>query len=173
MMELRIALKRNTVDVPPSDLRECDPNIDSLTGLLADLCEGLADRDAVEFCVGGFGQERWPVDVVTDLPVVLEQLPMLAGALAEMREAELEFYEQGVERTLVFHPVGDEIRVTCSSQTSWQPVPRAIVERRAKILQMLADVCLAFWSAVTPSARSHPWLQEWKRKTDVLRRPFN
>lgn len=56
---------------------------DELVQLIAAQCRALARTRGVTFLVGGFGQDHWPVDVETDLAVVIEQLPRATSDLRE------------------------------------------------------------------------------------------
>jgi hypothetical protein len=87
--------------------------------------------------VSGFGQDVWPVDVRTDLAVFLEQLPDAPRAIKERKWAEMNFYEQGVERSVAFEPDGATYRATCKSwATTWQAHP-AIEEISADSLEQM------------------------------------
>jgi hypothetical protein len=52
-----------------------DPSLDDVRSILEDVCEAAGAES--RFVVPGFGQDSWPVDVRTDLPDFLEQLPDL------------------------------------------------------------------------------------------------
>jgi hypothetical protein len=85
-------------------------------------CGVLAETDAC-FRIGGFGRDDWAFDTGYDMSAFVEELPRLIEALRSGREMELDLYPQGVERTLRFSPVGDQVRITCVSRTSWAPQP--------------------------------------------------
>lgn len=51
--------------------------------------------------------------------------------------AVLEFYEQGIERTLLFSPAGDDYEVGCESFGQWQPNPALERVRQSDLLSML------------------------------------
>jgi hypothetical protein len=78
--------------------RTYDPELDNITSVLTDICEALAEEGSVRFVVDGFGQDPWPVDVRTDLPVVIEQVPAVLKALRSGFSTSLGFYEQGIQR---------------------------------------------------------------------------
>ena len=72
-----------------------------MISVLQDICELLEEEGTISFFVSGFGDPNWPLDIATDLCVILEQLPLALTKLAnETGEFELDFYEQGVERRL-------------------------------------------------------------------------
>jgi hypothetical protein len=120
-----------------------------------------------EFAVSGFGQDVWPVDVRTDLAVFLEQMPNALRAIKERKSAEIDFYEQGVERSIAFEPDGTQYLATCKTwSTTWQPHP-SIEEISADSLeQMLLAARDEFMRALTmmaPSLADHSWIKEWLR----------
>ena len=90
-----------------------DEELDDVRSLLHDLCAALADVGRIRFVVQ-FAGEHWPVDVSAD------QLPGVKG-LAE--PFEIDFYEQGLERTLHFAPRGGEIDVHCTSRHATWTAP--------------------------------------------------
>ncbi|MBK6698053.1 MAG: hypothetical protein IPG50_38595 [Myxococcales bacterium] len=65
---------------------------------LESICDDLQEA-GLKFVVEGF-REPWPVDVATDLLIVLEQLPTVEKQLLAGTPAALDFYEQGIERSL-------------------------------------------------------------------------
>ncbi|MEV6055815.1 hypothetical protein [Streptomyces sp. NPDC052107] len=90
--------------------------------LVMDACELLAETDC-RFRVAGFGQGPWPVDISYDLSSVIEQLPQALTALRRKNRAQIDFCGQGFERVVVFVPLGDQITMTCTTQTGWIPRP--------------------------------------------------
>src|SRR5688500_7612035 len=106
-LELRLPRKVDLTTV----LRDYDESLDNITSILCDVCDALQDAGEGELVVSGFGQDRWPLDIRTDLSVLLEQLPEAIRCVCSGVEAELDFYEQGVERKLVFTPAGDSYDV--------------------------------------------------------------
>ena len=108
---------------------------DDEVGVLADVCELIADMGAATYRVEGFGL-AWPVDVRTDLPTTLEQLPDLLR-LTSGDLGRLEFYEQGLERVVALRVVGDRVHMTCltlvgeellgEGDASWQPFRDGLV----------------------------------------------
>lgn len=73
--------------------------------------------------VGGFGENDWNLDVAYDLSTVVEQLPSLMSGLRARADVELDLYSQGIERTLTFARVKQDVTIKCCSQTSWVPNP--------------------------------------------------
>lgn len=143
-------------------VRDYDPDEDDVRSILMDTCRDLASFG--EFMVSGFGQEKWPVDVGTDLSILLEQLPDVISAINSRRPTEINFYEQGVERNIVFVPSGENYIATCESQTMWQPSPETIVIHNTVLKEMLVSVQFTFMiglEKLSPSLPKHKWILEW------------
>lgn len=60
-----------------------------------DVCVAFGDTGAFDLRVSGFGGERWPVDVATDLATILVQLPEALAASSHGQALSLNFFEQG------------------------------------------------------------------------------
>ncbi|WP_405584033.1 hypothetical protein [Streptomyces sp. NBC_01190] len=114
-------------------------------------CGVLADTDAL-FRIGGFGTEDWSFDLGYDMSAFVEGLPHLIEALRAGSEAEIDLYPQGVERTLRFSPVGDQVRITCVSRTSWVPRPGIEVCGLDELLGMCARLAQDFSEALSAVA---------------------
>jgi hypothetical protein len=139
-----------------------DPALEDVTSILADLCD--AAEGVAEFEVRGFGQERWPVDVRTDLLVFLEQLPAVLCAVKAGVATEIDFYEQGIERTISLVPVGNLYRATCVSRTTWQPDPAVEDVGRGALEGMLTRVlsrAMVLMERVSPELVQHAWVRAW------------
>jgi hypothetical protein len=151
---------------PFSDAVEYDAELDDVRSLVFEACQSLAESDAVAFRVEGFGQSPWPVDVATDLPTVIEQLPGLFGWLKSDAEHEfqLDFYEQGLERSLTFRRLGADVNITCTSQTDWEPSPQDELIERPRLEGMLDDLLRQFVTGVErlrPDIAGHAVFREW------------
>lgn len=99
------------------------------------------------------------MDITTDLPVFLEQLPKALESLGAANSFEIDFYEQGIERILFFSPCGEENwKITCASQTSWIPDPEAVFLDGVTLELMLQGVYREFTKYVKPLEKgSCPW----------------
>lgn len=150
--------------VPSQEVRSYDLELDNVASVLNDICESLSENGSVRFLVSGFGQKQWPVDIYTDLAVVVEQVPAVLKALRNGKSAILGFYEQGIQRVLSMDPAGVETIVECQSMTSWQPEPSAIRMESAKLLEMLETFLDEFVDRgrqCCPAVVRHPWFREW------------
>lgn len=159
---MRIELRLRESLMPELAIRTYDSDEDDVRSILMDVCRAMERRG--EFAVSGFGQDRWPVDVGTDLPVLLEQLPDALRAAGAGAAATIDFYEQGIERSITFDPIGGRYVATCTSRTTWQPNP--VVEHidREDFEEMLLTVREEFMRAFTkvaPSLVKHPWIRNW------------
>ena len=143
-------------------MRTYDPLIDDIRSILLDICEAISEQG--EFIVAGFGQDRWPVDVGTDLPILLEQLPKVLQAVKAGIATEIDFYEQGIERRIEFSPDGNTYRATCISLTEWQPNPATEKVDRIVLAEMLSDVqtkMVNLIQGIAPALVEHDWVRRW------------
>lgn len=165
-------------DLCPSamEYREYDNELDDVTSILSDACEALAETKRITFCIEGFGQAQWPVDVWLDLVTLLEQLPGLVRWLKTANEPlfKLSLYEQGVERDLFFERSGDMIQVTCRTwgfeTPTWRPSPQEEYINYNLLQQMLRELVETFLSeveAVCPNLLAHEWLQDWRHAVEI------
>lgn len=148
---------------PQFQTRTYDPDEDDVRSILMGVCDALGSGS--EFAVAGFGQDVWPVDVRTDLPVFLEQVPTALRAIKEGKSAEIDFYEQGLERSIAFEPDGDKYMATCRTwSTTWQPNP-SIEEISADSLEQMLSAAqgefLRVLTIMSPSLANHSWIEDW------------
>jgi hypothetical protein len=104
------------------------------------------------------------VGVAYDLSVVIEQLPVLLAGLREHAEVELDFYSQGIERTLRFTQVASQIEIECISRTSWLPNPAVEItspEALASMLVRLARDFATSLESVSPGIASVAPFSDW------------
>lgn len=159
-MQIELRLK----EISSSDFlaRTYDPDEDDVRSILIDVCRAIGGRG--EFVVSGFGQARWPLDVQTDLPVFLEQLPSVLRAVNEGVAAEIDFYEQGLERSIVLAPAKGGYIAKCVSRTGWQPSPAVEELGRDELEEMLLMTREGFMRAFTgmaPELARHQWIRQW------------
>jgi uncharacterized protein YjbI with pentapeptide repeats len=150
-------------------LADCPPEsaeLSEIKGLLAHLCDALQDTGAAHFRVFAFDDRPWPVDIRYDLLVVLEQLPAILSALrASAAGFTLSFYEQGIERDLIFHRQSSNwLTVEYSTRLDWTPA-RSVENIDAPDLErQLLDLASGFVRAVEilcPKGAALKWFREW------------
>jgi hypothetical protein len=161
--------------------------VEDVIEILFELCKRLEESNLVRFRVEGFGNALWPVSVRTDFEIVLEQLSDLLKFLdnSESKIGYLEFYEQGIERQLVFTKVGDLIKINCYKLVDYsgiteKPWGQDIEEEPIKATSlklMICDLIRSFVSIANelcPTWTSHELFQEWcsdKYIADCLQTP--
>ena len=148
------------------EIRAYDPELDDVTSVIADACEVLAESGGVEFVVSGFVDEPWPVDVRTDLSVVLEQLPAALTRLRARKNFDINFYEQGIERELMFRVSNEPIvTVTCVSwDATWSPAVETVVVAREDLELMLFTLGTDFLTMLRMTSLElveHELLKPW------------
>jgi len=140
-----------------------------IDGLLDSLCDYLGEIKGIEFQVNWAG-EHWPVDIVTDLPVVLEQLPDLVYGLSheKLMGGVLDFYEQGIQRLIEFTCQGELVKLECRSYSErWEPplaiclMPRELVKAR---LQRIADTFISVVQRFAPGCVETKAFSDWAKR---------
>jgi hypothetical protein len=104
--------------------------------LVMQACRILSDAGC-RFHMEGFGSADWGFDVSYDLSTFIEQLPDLIDGLESNGVGEVDFYSQGIERTVSFRRAGGSYELRCLSRTSWRPSPATEYENRAALESML------------------------------------
>lgn len=143
---------------------EYDDTIENIQSILNDICDAMAENSDNEFEVGGFGEENWPVDIRTDLPIFLEQLPEIINSVIAHSEFVIDFYEQGIQRKVVFQPTTEGYCVKCESFTAWKPKPNSIQISAVDVHHMLFTFrtnFLEFVNSKAPRLANHPWFLRW------------
>lgn len=141
-----------------------DPELDDVGSVLGDICEVL-ETAGISFLARVCSNEAWPVTVSTDLLVVVEQIGDTISDLARGQTSKLDFYEQGVERTISFAPQNGDMLIECSDmivKTTSQP--EAVTLPSDRVLQELTCLAEDFLRAsqiCCPDLANHPWFQEW------------
>ncbi|QDH21622.1 hypothetical protein [Saccharibacillus brassicae] len=143
-----------------------DLELDSDTAVFIRMCEIFGISARVSFFVSGFGQKRWPVDCKTDLATVIEEVPYI---LEKVNNGdfffELDFYEQGIERTLIFEEEDNKVQITCSSRTDWIPDPNNVRMDKSEVLRMFENFYNSFWECsyvLCSELAEHPLLKNLK-----------
>jgi hypothetical protein len=155
-----------------ADLRALS-QYDQLVHTLAAQCAALSDSGAVRFSVSGFGDEHWPVDVRTDLAVILEQLPEVSAGLREDGKVfQLNFFEQGIERYLTGKREGTNVTFECTTMNRrWRPEPTVetmpLADARTMFQSLVDNYCRAV-TRVCPWTTDEQVFQSWKRPISFL-----
>ena len=143
---------------------EYDEEFHSIESLIMDICEYLSGFEEITFEVVGFGLE-WPVDVQTDLATIITQIPPLLMNIKNRKEAKLQFYEQGIERELVFKDNGGATLAIACFDLFNQPL--ATCQEHISFLELidmlsrLLQVFLKLSEELCPKIVAHKLFQEW------------
>lgn len=140
--------------------------LDDPIAILIDICEVFEISESIVFLVSGFGQEQWPVDCRTDLLTVIEQFPFILKKISKQDFSfQLDFYEQGIERLLIFEEENHQVRVNCVSHTNWTPGDAIYIEKD-KILVLFEQFYhhfLKYSQILCPNLANHSLLSNWKK----------
>lgn len=140
--------------------------LDGPIAILIAICEVFEISESIVFLVSGFGQEQWPVDCRTDLLTVIEQVPFILKKISKQDFSfQLDFYEQGIERLLIFEEENHQVRVNCVSRTNWTP-DDAIYTEKDKVLMMFEHFYyrfLEYSQILCPNLADHILLNDWKK----------
>lgn len=142
-----------------------DPELDDVSSVLSDLCSWITDAGAAHFKVDCCGL-RWPVDVRTDLAIILPQIPEVLGELSERGSARLQFFEQGIERDIGFTASDEDFEVDC--RDLWgNPIVGAHAERikKTSVYSELSNLALDFINFVEaryPEIAVLPLYKQWR-----------
>jgi hypothetical protein len=144
---------------------------DDIRSIFADICDILAEMRAVEFSAGGFGQEKWPVDVRYDLLTTIEQVEPVLDSLSQGVRVDLNFPEQGMQRAIHMQPINDIVQLSCSSFGMWRPTEEIDEIDVAKLKSMVAEVAVVFIAASSehcPELVAHHWFAEWTNRLAIF-----
>jgi hypothetical protein len=155
-------------------VKEYNSDLDDIRSLLFDICQVLARTESVLFVVEGFDEKPWPVDVSTDLVTFLEQVPDLLDWFDSEDSSKfvLDFYEQGIERSLIFDRTDSVINIACESRTDWEPKYDEVVQK-ADFDVMFTEFLRNFihcTKILCPGILNHAWFYEWRGKESILKR---
>lgn len=149
---------------------EYDEELDNIESLIMDICEFLSDTQLVRFKVSGFGESAWPVDVGTDMAVIIPQVPEVINALYKSEDTSISFYEQGIERELLFSPHNSSVKVSCKDLAGKKTVPINEIIDLSEILEMLFKFFNSFISLsknTCPDITHHKIFQDWLKHSFV------
>ncbi|NOU79306.1 hypothetical protein GC101_10475 [Paenibacillus sp. LMG 31459] len=163
---MELTLYKPLESIPKTEYVIPDLELDDAVGILMCICEAFEISQAISFVVGGFGQDNWPVDCRTDLSTVIEQVPaILEKTRAGIYSFELDFYEQGIERRLLFKEDTNLVKVTCISRTKWVPHPSSVFMEKAAVSKIFDEIyCdfLDFSSVICEGLVNNTLLNDWK-----------
>jgi hypothetical protein len=166
-MEIRGALPKNN---RVRKMRRLHPELDNEISATDAVTTALARYKSIRFHVSGFGEPRWRVDVWTDLCIVVEQIPQIVYWLRGRTKTEmsLDFYEQGVERSIKIHKRGSRVVLegVPFAGRPWTPSIPLEVMPKAAFERMLLDLLLRFadlGDSLYPGIWNEPVIQDWTR----------
>lgn len=160
----------------PHEHEPWDDEADAPAAILKQVCDALSPF--MKFHVGGFGVEDWRPYPITDLPVLLDDLPQEMTAMGEGRPFSLSFVEQGLECRIDCTVVGDVVQATMYAFGSFRPPLSEECLSLHDITAML-DSCLAAFVGAALSCypellrnpQFHAWLEQapaWSKAAALL-----
>ncbi|MEU5343979.1 hypothetical protein AB0H18_24600 [Streptomyces sp. NPDC020766] len=114
------------------------------------------------FHIAGFGSDDWGFDVSYDMSALVEQLPELLKGLASEGRGEVDFYSQGVERTVTFERVAGAYVLRCHSRTSWKPSPEVEYVDSVKMESMLTELASTFSTGLEAASSEISMLEPFR-----------
>ena len=100
---------------------DASQDFECLEDLVMEICDNLSEDKEVIFKVQGFGM-RWPLDIRTDLSVIVPQLKNTINIRRITGYSSLDFYEQGIERKLEFSTQQRTIIASCRDLINGQEI---------------------------------------------------
>lgn len=164
-MELKAEIPFNNIKMNDYVNNEYDNDLDDGRSVISDVCAIFADTENLFFLVSGFGDENWPVDCRFDLPVIIEQLPDIINKIDNKDfNFQLDFYEQGIEREIIFIDAGDLVYLECISRNGWVPETSKIEMKKENVstmfLKFYKDFML-FSEVLCNDLANHHLFKEW------------
>ena len=117
MFSIKFKFDKIKVDAKARRINENESNYfedDCLLAIIILISESLAQNDNIIFEVKGFDTD-WPVDICTDLSTAIIQVYEAIILLRNSNKATIQFYEQGIEKTLEFHRSRQCVFIDCVS----------------------------------------------------------
>ena len=90
-----------TSELDITQLRQYDDEYDNEISVLTDICTELSKNKLNQFKIQAFSNELWPVDIETDLVVLLEQFPVCIREINLVSDSSIDLYEQGISREIL------------------------------------------------------------------------
>lgn len=117
------------------------------------------------FHISGFGSDDWRFDVEYDMSTLVEQIPKFVEGLAVSGNAEIDFYSQGVERSVSAERADGELLLRCHSRTSWKPQPAteriSVLKMEVMIAEFMSEFSLSLKRAGSEIADLEPF-SRWR-----------
>jgi hypothetical protein len=110
-------------------------------------CHLLSETDA-SFHFSGFGREEWYMSLGYEMAAFLEEFSEAMRSLLASEEFEIDLYPQGAECLLSFTPVLPDVRIECTSRTSWEPNPSTEVIKYEALVEMMKGLTRDFLEAI-------------------------
>lgn len=121
-----------------------DPELEDVRAVIHSICEIVHDHNVASFSVSCGDEEAWPVDVLFDLPILLEQLPENLELLRNTADTIVfDFYEQGIERRMQFARQTNGYAITVH-YSDGAVISETELISREKLLEMLGAVRTTF-----------------------------
>jgi hypothetical protein len=173
MFELTVQLHSSALSTALPAQTGDDYELETAEAQLMTACEFIADARVADFRLLCCGEQPWPVDVRTDLAILLEQLPGLLLALAERAPSfQLRMYEQGIETVLAFTRMEGMLRIHCEPLLAGGEnrfgahdevlAVEALVRAVAGVLSNFIECC----ERVCPQLLMRAELNEWRKHVE-------
>jgi hypothetical protein len=97
-------------------------------------------------------------------PCSLSNCQKVLRAIHEGTVADIDFYEQGIERSIALSPDAEWYVAVCTSGTNWQPRPSIERIDREDLEEMLStarETFMRIFTETTPGLAGHPWVRRW------------
>lgn len=148
-----------------------DYELDDESSIVFDICN-IFNENNIKFLVSGFGEDEWYVSCKFDLPEIIESLPeILRKIKRDNYNFKLDFYEQGLEREIIFKDLGDMVQVKCSCRIKWKPNPEVIFMSKFEIKEQFLKLYKKFdllTNNLCPELLQEPLFIEWMKKFDGI-----
>ncbi|SFR69520.1 hypothetical protein [Anaeromicropila populeti] len=166
-MEIKTIIPLNTIKIDNCGIGDYDDELDDGRSVIMDICKIMGNTEQILFCVSGFGDDKWTVDCRFDLPIIIEQLPEIIRRINNKDfNFKLDFYEQGIEREIVFVNDVECVRLVCISRTNWIPKPNNIKMRKEEVSLIFNNLYknfLSYSSVLCNGLANHYLFKEWMK----------
>jgi hypothetical protein len=132
--------------LPGSVEEQPDPDSEEYA-LVMEACRRLSETDA-RFHFSGFGREEWYMAVGYEMSAFLEEFSEAMRSLLAKEEFWIDLYPQGTECLLSFTPVLPDVRIECTSRSSWEPNPSTEIIKYEALVDMMSVLARDFVEAI-------------------------